>query len=155
MEHSQAVCFRLLTGDLAKVGHHCSLCIFFHSQDNECQHTRPESALARTATPFSDSSFYTCRSTASTISASSISSGSSSSTIKARVRSITDLKEHTLRRRQSPTEMSLRELHRQQAKHTDLRRRQSEEELQAVYERQILEYLSSNVSFNTHYGEAN
>lgn len=35
----------------------------------------------------------------------------------------------------------------------DLRQRQSEEELQQVYERQILQYLNSNIDLSTDYDD--
>lgn len=155
MGYSQAVCHRLVSGNLAEVDHQCSLCLFLTGQADSCDHiARPAAVIPReaTATPFSECSFYTCRSATSTLSTSSRSSGSSSSTIKARVchasTSTSDLRQHSLRRRQSPTELSLRELHRRQAQQSDIRERRSEEKLQRVYERQILQYLNSNMDLD-------
>jgi hypothetical protein len=146
MEISRAVCFQLITDNFSGHANHCSLCLFLHGKDNDCQHTLPVTSLdlPRTATPFSDCSFYTCRSVASTTSVTSTESDSSSSTIRAKVKAQPAVKRHPLRRRQSPTEMSLRDLHHRQSFQLDLRQQQSEEQLQAVYERQILEYLNSD-----------
>ncbi|KAI5364182.1 hypothetical protein Slin15195_G098400 [Septoria linicola] len=156
-----AVCYRLISDNLSEVDHQCSLCLFLTGSNGLCQHTKPAAAISRTATatPFSECSFYTCRTAASTLSTTSISSGSSrssSSTIKGRLSnssSTNALQQHSLRRRQSPTELSLRELNRKQAGQLDLRQRQSEEALQQVYERQILQYLNSNVDLSADYDD--
>lgn len=158
--HSQAVCWRLVSGNLSEVDHQCSLCLFLTGKDDNCKHIQATAALPRSHTPFSEAysenSFYTCRSAATTRSTTSISSSSSTSTIKARISissSVSDLKQHSLRRRQSPTELSLRELNQKQASQVDLRQRQSEEELQQVYERQILQYLNSDIDLSADYGD--
>ncbi|EME80836.1 uncharacterized protein MYCFIDRAFT_211679 [Pseudocercospora fijiensis CIRAD86] len=150
MEHSPAVCLRLISDNLSEVDHHCSLCLFFHGADKTCRH-EPSSPpkILRSETPFSDCSFYTCRTAASSISTTSLqsdSSGSSTSTIKARIHITTPaVKRQSLRRKQSPTDASLRELNHSQEILIDLRTRQSEERLQAVYERQIMQYLHSDI----------
>lgn len=155
MSYSQAVCYRLVSNNLTEVDHQCTLCLFLTGQADSCHHTiKPAAVIPReaAATPFSECSFYTCRSASSTLSTSSISSGSSTSTIKARIchasTSTSDLRQHALRRRQSPTELSLRELHRRQAQQSDLKERRSEEKLQRVYELQILQYLNSDVNLD-------
>ncbi|KAF7192754.1 hypothetical protein HII31_05895 [Pseudocercospora fuligena] len=151
MEHSPAVCLRLISDNLSEVNdHHCSLCLFFHGSDKTCRHERSSTPrILRSETPFSDCSFYTCRTAASRISTSSLqsdSSGSSTSTIKARIQITTaDVKRQSLRRKQSPTYASLRELNHSQENLIDLRTRESEEHLQAVYERQIMQYLNSDM----------
>ncbi|KXT18839.1 hypothetical protein AC579_8206 [Pseudocercospora musae] len=154
MEHSPDVCLRLISDNLSEVDHHCSLCLFFHGSDKTCRHERSSTPnTQRSETPFSECSFYTCRTAASRLSTSSLqsySSGSSTSTIKARIQtSIPDAKRQALRRKQSPTHASLRELNHKQESLIDLRTRESEEHLQAVYERQIMQYLSSDVMWRT------
>ncbi|CAK4032212.1 Hypothetical predicted protein [Lecanosticta acicola] len=69
LDHSPAVCLRLIDDQANAFYHHCSLCAFLHGtgQDCEHQHQKPaETGLLRTApppfrtgTPFSKCSFYT------------------------------------------------------------------------------------------------
>lgn len=148
MEHSlaysPAVCIRLIDDMAATLDHHCSLCSFFHEQDQSCQHKKADKAILRTATPFSDCSFYTAQSDVSEDSG-SLSSRSSSSTIRAKIQvSTSSLKSHSLRRTSSPQEYSLRDLHQQQETQCRLRQQESEERLQQMYESQILAYLNSH-----------
>ncbi|KAK4614236.1 hypothetical protein CLAFUW4_08770 [Fulvia fulva] len=141
-DYSPAVCLRLIT-DLAEgQDHHCTLCTFFHGREGHCQHGPATQPSIRTATPFTECSFYTARSDTSD-SDFTLSARSSSSTIKARIQiSTSDLKQHHLKRKTSPTEVSLRDLNLQQEH--NLRIQQSEEQLQRVYEEQILSYLNAN-----------
>ncbi|KAF2173389.1 hypothetical protein M409DRAFT_15674 [Zasmidium cellare ATCC 36951] len=148
MEHSPAyspaVCIRLINDMAATQDHHCSLCSFLNGQDHNCQHEKASNAILRTATPFSDCSFYTAQSDVSEDDSGSLSSRSSSSTIKARIQvSKSNLKSHALRRTSSPQKCSLRELHHQHESQCQLRQQESEERLQQVYESQILAYLNS------------
>ncbi|TKA30362.1 hypothetical protein B0A50_02589 [Salinomyces thailandicus] len=61
-----------------------------------------------------------------------------------RVSPVSERRSPTLRRKTSPTEISLRQLHEEQAQSESLRARISEERLQRVYEAQILEYLGAS-----------
>ena len=142
-EHSPAVCLRLITNLSQTLDHHCSLCLFFHGSDGACDHRQPQqqSQIKRSATPFSDCSFYTARTSDSVA---SFSSDSSSSTIRAMTPKPMLHRQPSLRRKNSPTEVSLRDLRARHAEQTLLRAKQSEEHLQHVYQSQILAYLEGS-----------
>lgn len=148
MDYSPAVCFRLITEVGEILDHHCSLCTFFHDDESQCEHVEGEAPnTSRPKSAFSDSSWYTARTSHSTSSllsdssGSSGSSGSSTSTIKARVSAQPLRRKPSLRRKTSPTKVSLRELRAQQSRQSLLRAKQSDERLQRVYESQISAYL--------------
>lgn len=66
-------------------------------------------------------------------------------TYRARVKIVIPVqRRRSIRRMSSPTECSLRELSEKQALQMSLRQKQSEEELQRVYETQILAYLNAD-----------
>lgn len=66
-------------------------------------------------------------------------------TYRARVKIVIPVqRRRSIRRMSSPTECSLRELSEKQAAQAMLRQKQSEEELQRVYETQILAYLNAD-----------
>lgn len=133
---------RLETGaSNSLAGDYCSLCAYIlggkGANDVEvvrspCDHRRPHMAT-------SDSSFYTANSARWS---SSSSGTSSSSVVRANIRPPTPHRQPPLRRRYSPTEVSLRELSDWQANKSALRAKESEEALQQKYESQILLYLN-------------
>lgn len=144
MEHSPAVCLRLITDQTAHHTHHCSLCLFFH--DHTTPHTsvacphRPSLPVARTMTPCSDSSFYTAATSDTDRSDAPTRSGPTpppSSPLGRGRHAFPPV----LRRRASPTATSLREIRAVQAQQGRLRAQVSEEALQRAYEAQILAYL--------------
>ncbi|KAF2164222.1 hypothetical protein M409DRAFT_56912 [Zasmidium cellare ATCC 36951] len=66
-------------------------------------------------------------------------------TYRARIKVVVPVqRRRSIRRMSSPTECSLRELSEKDAWQTTLRQKQSEEELQRVYETQILAYLNAD-----------
>ncbi|KAK3116188.1 hypothetical protein LTR53_003682 [Teratosphaeriaceae sp. CCFEE 6253] len=94
-----------------------------------------------TASETSDSSFYTARTSDTFYSASS---GSSTSTLTRKVSTRSPGRPPSLRRKISPTELSLRELRTKHSRQCLIRAKQSEEQLQRVYESQILAYLEGS-----------
>ena len=141
MEQSPAVCITLLTDMDSTLETHCSLCLFFHENDSAaCSHHSIKAIAPRAASVLSDSSFYTARSSETTLSArryrhpSSITS--SRSTITSRP---------SLRRKMSPTEVSLRDLRAKHEQQSYMRTMQSDEQLQQLYESQIMTYLNRSV----------
>jgi hypothetical protein len=142
MEPSDAVSLRLITDLNAMLDHHCSLCLYFHdSTTSECSHKAPDGGGGETARPqsrFSDLSFYSAHTSKTS------STASSTKTVKATVSVTAEPKRQPfLRRKTSPTEISLRELRALHQRQSVLRAKQSDERLQQLYEEQILEYLSS------------
>lgn len=150
-QYSPAVCLRLINEHAGSVEYHCTLCTFFHNHEESCGHKQAHSiSRSITATPFSDCSFYTAQSDISLPELDndigSLSSRSSSSTIRASVvnYSYPMTRRRSLRRTSSPTDCSLRDLNKQQqSAQVQLRQQQSEEQLQRVYEMQILAYLNA------------
>lgn len=138
MNHSPAVCLRLLTDLSTMQDHHCSLCLFFHDTDGQCKHNN-FSWTQKAPSVSSDSSFYTACTSGSTR---SDASGSSIDTVKARNPVTGPRRNPSLRRKTSPTEMSLRDLRTKHAEQSLKRTKKSEEQLQHVYEAQILAYLN-------------
>ncbi|KAK3073267.1 hypothetical protein LTR53_005317 [Teratosphaeriaceae sp. CCFEE 6253] len=123
--------------------HHCSLCHFLYASRAACEHLhhlRPDQRRP-TASETSDSSFYTARTSDTFYSASS---GSSTSTLTRKVSTRSPSRRPSLRRKISPTELSLRELRTRQSRQCLIRAKQSEEQLQRVYESQILAYLEGS-----------
>lgn len=141
MEHSPVVCLQLINDVSRMLNHHCSLCLFFHDVQSTCQHPRLRPPVSRPSTQLSDGSFYTAPTSGAN---SCISAGRSSGSVQAIVRSAsTSFRQSPgLRRRSSPTDRSLRDLRIDQARRDDLRKKQSEEQLQRVYESQTLAYLN-------------
>lgn len=153
-----------LIDDLGRMlDHHCSLCLFFHDTQSTCTHHRPGlRRLGRASSSFSDDcSFYTARTSSSddNSDAESLRLPPVPSRSSRRVRMIplrptdgddshrtSSLWNVTLRRKTSPTNVSLRELSAQHSSSSSTRRsllsaQDSEEALQRVYESQIRVYL--------------
>ncbi len=132
------VCLRLIN-DLDKVlNHHCSLCLYFHGSKTPCDH-KPRTFPRPTPSECSDSSFYTAQTSDTTIR--SASSHSLSRTVATKASSASFPRNRPLRRKISPRESSLRELRTKQSQQCFVRTKQAEEQLQRVYESQILAYL--------------
>lgn len=140
MMQKPPVSLRLITEFNEELDHHCSLCLHFHEfRDTECKHNnrRPRSG-------YSESSFYTAQTSNSSL---------SSRAIKAKVSTAPIRPRPALRHKLSPTAISLREL---RAKHSHIslvRARQSDEQLQQLYESQIISYLDSPYA-NRHFGHS-
>ena len=133
------VSLRLTTDNDTTIEHHCPLCLFLHdSTDCENRHDRHiNKDVSRPTSRLSDASCYSERTTDHF--------AFFGSTRGLRVRVIaTPLKQKpVLRRKMSPTDVSLRELRAKQERQVLIRLQRSEEQLQQVYECQILAYLES------------
>ena len=130
---SPSVTFRLITDHSKTLNHHCSICQFFHSSDQHCEHKMDRPPAPRSHSHFSDYSYYSAVTRASTpTTLPSVSTKPSTISLRG---------SRQLRRKTSPTEVSLRELRAKHAHQSLLRAKKSEEELQRVYEMQILAYL--------------
>lgn len=119
---------------------HCSLCRIFERDQGGCDHTQSEPVLSMVN---SESSFYTARTTTSVeVSASTLYRRPAVSRTVSEASFAVPQRGRTLRRRGSPTALSLRDLdskHMREA--ARMRRLASEERLQLVYETQTLAYL--------------
>lgn len=136
-EHSQIVCLRLIDEISQSLNHHCSLCLFLNDDvvPESCVHSNGhDTSNRRPFTPCTEASFHTAVSTPVSESARSTASDETSSPNRT---STTP----RLRRRASPTHISLRDLEAEHARAL-LRAKQSEEQLQRVYESQVLQYLN-------------
>lgn len=140
MNHSPAVCLRLATDLTAMPDYHCSLCLFFNESSADCSHTPINRLPAKPSSTRSDHSFYTARTSDS---AKSTISSISTSTGRAKSSRSSIAQKPSLKRKISPTEVSLRDLRARHAWQTSIRAQQSEEQLQRVYEHQIRAYLES------------
>lgn len=167
MDHSPAVCHNLLTSLNQVLDHHRSLCVFCYDSNDKSEQSKLEHQTARPPSALSDCSFYTAHTSDSTPSLSSASKGalnfswpsfgrmeprnpatkgfsdpwSSTSTVSAGVPETERKQGPLLKRKTSPTEVSLRELCVHQSQQSLLRAKQSEEQLRRAYELQIRAYL--------------
>ena len=139
MGQGPTISLRLITDYNKQIDHYCPLCLFLHDLE-ECPGQNKRHLVKDVSRPtsrLSDTSHYSER----TID--NFALFGSTKELRARVIA-TPLKEKPiLRRKMSPTDVSLRELNAKQSRQTTLRQRQSEERLQQVYEDQILAYLES------------
>ena len=123
------------------LGCHCIPCL--HSRGMESLQVRRMQPRLQPRTPasaISDASYY---SACTSITPTAVSPASSPDDIKTEDSPLRMLRSPPLRRKQSPTEVSLRELCATQKQEASLRAKQSEEQLRRVYESQIRSYLES------------
>jgi hypothetical protein len=139
MGQGPPVSLRLITANNETIEHYCRLCLFLHdSEECEYNHKRPFNAsYSRPSSRQSDTSRYSERTVDDF--------AFFGSTRELRVKIVTTPPKTApaLRRRISPTDVSLRELSRKQSQQGFIQRLRSEERLQRVYEDQILAYLGS------------
>lgn len=124
MDKSAPISLRLITDLDETLEHHCSLCLFFHEMpDSPCEHRRNLKIPRPPSTTLTDMSVYTAQ------------------TSEHWTRAKPSKKPPALRRKISPTEISLRELRAKQSRQSLVKAKRSEEKLQQLYESQILAYL--------------
>ncbi|KAF2773726.1 hypothetical protein EJ03DRAFT_105372 [Teratosphaeria nubilosa] len=155
MAFSDSSCFNagsLHTLRSATLDQHCSICAFFHDAPSQCKHKR---SVNRAGTPstFSESSWYTARTSSSFVSsdlskpANATSWNGFSSTIRATAATRTSQPiQPSLRRKTSPTEISLRDLWADQARAHSAKMKLSVERLKQLYESQIMAYLNGDLA---------
>jgi hypothetical protein len=139
MGQGPTISLRLITDSNKEIDHYCPLCLFLHDpQDCPGQNKRHFGKdFSRPTSRLSDTSRYSERTT------DNFAFFGSTKELRARVIAMPPKEKPVLRRKMSPTDVSLRELNEKQSRQTMLRQRQSEERLQQVYEEQILAYLES------------
>lgn len=137
MEQLSPMRLHLTIGKADAHAHRCSLCHFIDgSGDGNREHKRANSSIPRSRSRTTDFSFYTARTTSSSVS--NTPPGVIRVTVPASPPQIPALRHKT-----SPTRTSLRELREEQSRQALLGSKRSEELLQHAYESQILEYLNS------------
>jgi hypothetical protein len=139
MGQGPTISLRLITDHNKEIDHSCPLCLFLHDPE-ECpgqNNRRFVRDISRPTSHRSDTSRYSERTV------DNFAFFGSTKGLRARVITAPPKEKPILRRKMSPTDVSLRELNQKQSSQTSLRQRQSEERLQQVYEEQILAYLES------------
>ena len=139
MGQGPPVSLRLITANNETIEHYCPLCLFLHDSE-DCEYNDKKSlntSYSRPSSRQSDTSRYSERTVDDF--------AFFGSTRELRVKIVTTpLKAApALRRRVSPTDVSLRDLSRKQSQQSLIRQQRSEERLQRVYEDQIMAYLES------------
>lgn len=133
------VSLRLTTDKDTTIEHHCPLCLFLHDS-TECDqrhHRHLNKDISRPTSRLSDASCYSERTT------DHFAFFGSTKGLRVKVIATPPKEKPVLRRKMSPTDVSLRELRAKQENQLLIRQQRSEEQLQQVYECQILAYLES------------
>ncbi|KAK5124360.1 hypothetical protein LTR85_001577 [Meristemomyces frigidus] len=140
MHRPSATTLRLVTNSDEMLRQHASLRPPSQQADSGWNHIpRAVQQTPRPLSALSDSSWYTAQTSDNE---SSLSSRSSVSSIRVQISVPTIRLSPTLKRKTSPTELSLRELRAEQSRRDRmLQAKRSEEQLQRVYESQIQAYL--------------
>jgi len=133
------VTLRLTTDNDTTIEHHCPVCLLLHdTTDCDNRHDRHiNKDISRPTSRLSDASCYSERTT------DHFAFFGSTKQLRVRVIATLPKEKPVLRRKISPTDVSLRELRAKQEKQILIRLQRSEEQLQQVYECQILAYLES------------
>lgn len=144
MGQGPTLSLRLTTDDNKTIDHYCPLCLFLHDSE-ACEYNHNNRfnnrSISRPCSRQSDTSCYSERTV------DNFAFFGSTKGLRARVIATPPPRDKpVLRRKMSPTDVSLRELRRKHSQQTLLRQTRSEERLQQVYEEQILAYLDSPVA---------
>lgn len=139
MRPEPPVSLRLTTEFIGTIDHHCPVCLFLHgTADYDSRHNSHFGKdISRPPTAHSVLSLYSQRTV------DHFAFFGSTKGLRVRVVPTAPQRQHTLRRKDSPTDVSLRELRALQEQQRLVRQQRSEERLQQVYEDQILAYLES------------
>ncbi len=128
---------------------HCSLCLFQEFNEIPCYHERskplpklPSSAISSPISPSGHSRFFSRTSLAASDCDSATELSPTTDVPDSDVdQESTPSPRRSLRRKASPKDVTLRELKERHSQQSSLRSMKSDEELQRVYESQILAYL--------------